>query len=115
MDALIIKKQFLDKIFSGVKTWELRGSRTHKRGCIALIESGSGTVVGECELVNCIGPLDEETYSNNSNKHCSSSNFKDKTYKNLFAWELKNAKRYVKPKPYNHPAGAIIWVKLEDK
>lgn len=46
MDALIIKKQFLDKIFSGKKTWELRGSRTHKRGRIALIESGSGPCYG---------------------------------------------------------------------
>lgn len=114
MDGLIIKKQFLDKIFSGVKTWELRGSKTHKRGRIALIESGSGKVMGECYLLDCIGPLDEQTFSNNSNKHCSSSDFKDKTYKNLFAWVLKDAKRYSKPHPYNHPSGAIIWVKLQN-
>lgn len=114
MDALIIKKQFLDKIFSGEKTWELRGSRTHKRGRIALIESGSGHIMGECELVNCIGPLDDSVFIKNKHKHCSSSAFQDQWYKNIFAWELKNVKRYSKPKSYDHPPGAIIWVKLKD-
>lgn len=114
MDALIIKKPFLDKILSGEKTWELRGSRTHKRGCIALIESGSGLVMGECVLVDCVGPLDNKIYLENKLKHGSTNSFENKSYKNLFAWVLKNPKKYLKPKPYNHPMGAVIWVKLED-
>ena len=41
MDALIIRQPWLGLILSGKKTWEIRGSRTNKRGPIALIESGS--------------------------------------------------------------------------
>lgn len=34
MNGLIIKKQWLDKILAGEKTWELRGSNTKVRGRI---------------------------------------------------------------------------------
>jgi len=114
MDALIIKKQFLDKIFSGEKSWELRSSRTHKRGRIALIESGSGTVIGECTLLDCVGPLTGKSYSANVSKHCSFSLFQERMYKNTFAWVLHSPKKYSSPKPYLHPQGAIIWVKLKN-
>ncbi len=110
MNALIIKKEHLDKILSGEKIWEIRGSRTHKREKIGLIESGSGSVVGECDLIDCIGPLSSDGYIKNSDKH-KSLNVK-LSYKNTFAWVLENAVRYDLPKKYEHPKGAIIWVKL---
>lgn len=68
MDALIIKKEFLDKIFSVKKTWEIRGSRTHNRGIIGLIESESSMVVGVCELVDC-KMLSADDFKNNFNKY----------------------------------------------
>lgn len=112
MDGLIIKKEWLEKIFAGAKTWELRGSRTHKRGRIALIESGLGLVVGEVNIVDCLGPLTENIYSSNKSKHHSRHSFSSKSYKKIFAWVLENPTRYKIPKPYLHPQGAIIWVKL---
>ena len=54
MKALLIKTPWIDKILDGKKTWEIRGSATKIRGRIALVQSGSGTVVGICELVDCI-------------------------------------------------------------
>ena len=60
MRALVIKKPWLDKILAGTKTWEIRGSRTNIRGTIGLIESRSGTVVGLCEVIDCVGPLTAE-------------------------------------------------------
>ncbi|MFT4311602.1 MAG: ASCH domain-containing protein [Candidatus Woesearchaeota archaeon] len=110
MDCLIIKKEHLDKIFSGKKTWEIRSSRTHKRGKIGLIQSGSGNIVGECEVVDCSDELTLEEYLKNKDKHCSENT--KLTYKKTYAWVLKNAKRYSKPLKYKHPAGAIIWVKV---
>lgn len=68
--------------------------------------------MGECELVDCIGPLDASTFNSNVDNHCSATPFSKQQYKNLFAWKLKSAKRYLSPKPYTHPQGAIIWVKL---
>ena len=111
MDSLIIKKPFLDRILSGEKTWELRGSKTHKRGKIGLIESGSGRIVGECELIDCKGPLSQEEYENNKSKHMSKAKYEEQ-YKKLYAWILKNPERYKKPINYKHPQGAIIWVKI---
>ena len=57
--ALLIREPFVSWILSGKKTWELRGSATKIRGRIALVASGSGTVVGTCDLVDVRGPLGE--------------------------------------------------------
>lgn len=45
MDGLIIKPKWADMVLSGFKPWEIRGSRTHKRGTIGIIKSGSGLVL----------------------------------------------------------------------
>jgi hypothetical protein len=114
MDALIIKKQHLDKILAGRKTWEIRGSKTHKRGKIGLIQSGSSTIVGECELIDC-KKLSENDFIKNLSKHqVEPERLKEVVghYKTPYAWVLKNAKRYSKPIKYQHPNGAIIWVKV---
>lgn len=39
MQGLITKPMWADMILSGAKTWEIRGSRTHKRGTIGIIKS----------------------------------------------------------------------------
>ena len=107
--ALIIKKRWLDLILEGKKTWEIRGSDTKIRGMIGLIESGSGLIVGECELVTSCPVFDGDALL-----EClhGISDWSDIKYKNPHAWVLKNTKRYEKPKPYNHPQGAVIWVKI---
>ncbi len=110
--ALIIKKHWLDLILSGEKTWEIRGSNTNVREKIGLIESGSGMVVGECELIDSI-KLDNDLFEKNKDKHCIDSSLHDISYKTPHVWILKNAKRYDKPIPYKHPQGAVIWVKLD--
>lgn len=51
--GLIIKKEWLEKIFNNGKHWEMRSTRTNVRGIIKLIESGSGEIVGECMLAGC--------------------------------------------------------------
>lgn len=112
LDGLIIKQPWIDKILSGEKTWELRGSKTHKRGRIALIQSGSTLVVGKVDLVGCVGPLTKNQFESNIKKHNSSHSFSEISYKKVYAWVLENPVRYKKSKPYNHPRGAIIWVKL---
>jgi hypothetical protein len=47
---------------------EVRGSQTYKEGRIALIESGTGTVVGVAELAGVIGPLSRKELSANWRK-----------------------------------------------
>jgi hypothetical protein len=57
LSGLLIRSPYIDWILAGSKTWEIRGSSTAKRGRIALIQSGSGTVIGVADLVDAVGPL----------------------------------------------------------
>lgn len=111
--ALIIKKRWLDLILEGKKTWEIRGSDTNIRGKIFLAESGTGLIVGECELVNSFSLLDEWIKPEALfKKHRVDDWGKVVKYINPHAWVLARAKRYKKPCPYIHPNGAVIWVKI---
>ena len=110
MKALIIKKPWIDYILDGKKTWEIRSSKTNIRGKIELIRSGSGLVVGSCEIEDC-KELTLEDYKNNIHKH----NIQDANclpYKKTYAWVVTNAQKYETPRRYKHPQGAIIWVNL---
>jgi hypothetical protein len=56
IDKILVKQPWIDKILSGQKRWELCGSWPRIRGPIALIQSGTGTVVGVCELAGVLKP-----------------------------------------------------------
>ncbi|MEI6092916.1 MAG: ASCH domain-containing protein [bacterium] len=104
--GLMILPEHLHKILSGKKTWELRSRNTNIRGKIYLMASGTGRISGYCELVDSIKVSKGKFYSNMS-KH------RARGYKSpLYAWVLKGAHRLKRPKPYKHPPGAIIWVRL---
>ena len=107
MKGLIIKEKWLNKIFEGVKTWEIRGCATKIRGKIYLIQSGTKHIFGECELIDCI-KIDLEDYQLNTDKHKIETNLEILPYKNTFAWVIKNARKYKQQIPYKHPMGAII-------
>lgn len=110
MKALIIKKPWIDYILEGKKTWEIRGSKTNIRGQIELIQSGSGLVVGSCEIIDC-KELTLDDYKNNTDKH-NIKNIEALPYKKTYAWVVFNAKKYETARKYKHPKGAIIWVNL---
>jgi hypothetical protein len=109
--GLIIKKEWLDRILDGSKSWEIRGRRTARRGPIALIESGSGHVKGTCTIIDVIGPIGLRRLRANAEK---AGFVAEKTpYAKTYAWVLENPGRLPRPVPYRHPAGAVIWVELE--
>lgn len=116
MDALLINKVYLDKIFAGAKRWEIRGSATHKRGRIGLVESGTGTVVGTCDLASVRGPLSiAELKANARLIGAQPNDYPPKPYARTFAWVLERPKRFKRAVPYEHPQGAVIWVKLDKR
>ena len=110
MKALIIKKPWIDYILDGNKIWEIRGSNTKIRGKIELIQSGSGLVVGSCEIIDC-KELTLEEYAKNIDKH-NIQEVHILPYNKTYAWVISNVKRYEIPRKYKHPNGAIIWVNL---
>ncbi|MED5017913.1 ASCH domain-containing protein [Paenibacillus chibensis] len=111
MDALIIKAKWADLILNGSKRWEIRGSRTTKRGTIGIIKSRSGKVYGQVDLVGCI-PLTMDEWANNKDKHMV--DYADIDYNTPHAWVLANPVIYPEPIAYQHPQGAVIWVKLPE-
>jgi hypothetical protein len=112
--ALLIRHPHIDNILDGKKTWEMRGSRTLVRETIGLIASGSGTVIGVCEVVDCVGPLTEEQFRKNAKKAgMRPSEAQLGYYRQTFAWVLEKPRLLKKPVRYEHPPGAIIWVKLD--
>lgn len=110
MKALIIKQPWIDYILEGKKTWEIRGCKTNIRGQIELIQSGSGLVVGSCNIIDC-KELTQNDYSYNTDKH-KISETATLPYKRTYAWIIAKAVRYKEPRKYKHPQGAIIWVNL---
>lgn len=113
MDGLLIKEPWINYIFEGKKVWEIRGCATSKRGTIALIKSRSGCIFGTVDLIDCTF-LTHEKYRESVSKHMISY---DQTalypYKKTYAWVFDNPKLFEKPLPYQHPNGAVIWVKLD--
>jgi len=111
------KSPHVENILAGKKTWDIRGSNTKIRGKIALIKSGSGTVVGTCEVLDVIGPIKFSDLEGNIDKHCVPKDQLTRVfgkYKKLYSWVLGNAIELPVPLAYEHPNGAIIWVNLND-
>lgn len=114
MKGVPIRSPWIDMILDREKTWEIRGKTSKYRGEIALIQSGSGTVVGVCDLVAVHGPLTEREYAKNSHKHGNNEPY-GLPYGNTYAWELANVRRLKKSVPYVHPSGAVTWVNLSEE
>ncbi len=115
LKGLLIRKPYIDWILDGLKTWEIRGSATKMRGPIALIASGSGTVVGTCELHDVEGPLNIKAMRANARKlNHKPSEIAEPLYygDHTYAWVVGRVIRLKKPVAYQHPSGAVIWVKL---
>lgn len=115
MDGLIIKPKWGELILNGLKSWEIRGSNTSHRGRHYLIESGTNKVYGEFDLVDS-QPLTERDFYDNLLKHQLPNEYlynSDllKRYKTPYRWAIENVEKYDEPIYYEHPQGAVIWVK----
>ena len=108
------------------------------RGRFAIACSGTGTLVGEASLVDCLkvgsydkqsglGPWtdDDGVVTAASRKlflgapgHFPKHRIADLSivkYEKVYAWVLEGAVRYVTPVKYKHPVGAVVWVTLTEE
>jgi len=112
--ALLVKQQRADMILSGGETWEVRGRRTTVRGRIHLAQSGTGTLVGEVRITDCI-PVTKATLARRAKEHrITSVRCVVAKYRRIYAWVLADAMRYSSPIAYRHPPGAVTWVRTGD-
>jgi hypothetical protein len=113
MNGLIIRSPWVEMIVEGKKTWEIRGRDTRIRDWIALIRGGSGLIVGTCSLVDVVGPLTLWELQENAQKAgLERSEIYAKPYTKTYAWVLNNVSKLIPTRLYEHPAGAVIWVRL---
>lgn len=112
--GLIIQSRWADLIIEGKKTWELRKRPTNLRGEFAIIAKGTGTIVGTAELMDCCGPLSFGELIDNRMRACESEQeiADDVKQGYVYAWVLGNTKKFDPPVSYQHPNGAVVWVKL---
>ncbi len=110
--ALVVKKEWLDRILAGEKDWEIRGEKTTRLNCwIHFAESkAGGKLVGRARVVAC-KHLAKSSFMKYVEHHCVTS-LSDVKYKKIFAWVLEGAERFKRPFEYKHQQGAVKWVRV---
>lgn len=89
--CLFVKAPFAGWIVDGVKLIEYRTRWTYTRGRIGIIESGSGTVIGDVYISGCAW---HPAY-------------------NLYEWHLQDGRRYATPVSFEHKQGCVTWAILD--
>ena len=79
----------------------MRGQPITKRELIALVESGSGHVVGKARITDSLA-VSHTDLQNNVDKH-RIEDLSIIIYGQVYAYVLTDAKRYRQPQSYEHP------------
>lgn len=113
LKGLVIRQPWIGMILRGEKTWEMRSTPCRHRGPIALIEKGSGTVVGMAELVDDFPPLNENDLRSAFDRHrIPPDQIGDALRRGWVGpWVLAKVSRLQQPVPYKHTSGGS-WVNL---
>jgi hypothetical protein len=115
--GLVIDQPWVGLIADRKKTWEMRTRPTRVRGWIGLIEKGTGTVIGIACLMGSRPALERNLHHLHFKKHRVPPGSGRKTYngKYLTPWVLAKAFRLPRPLPYQHPSGAVTWVRFDNE
>lgn len=102
--GLVIQSVPLRKLLSGTKTLELRSRPTRQLGPIALIEKGSGTVVGVANIVSNVGPMEYAEFERRATEHGVEPERLRAVFEKgyVYGWALANVLELRTPVPYVH-------------
>ena len=67
--AFIIDSEIIDKVLDGTENWEIRSGSNHQRESLALIEEGSGQIVGVANLISIKKTLGYQNKYKNIGRH----------------------------------------------
>lgn len=104
-------------ILRGEKSWEMRKQRCKHRGPIALIEQGTGTVVGTATIEEDLPALSLGELLRHRDKHRIPPSMIDDVMRRGWVrpWVLGNVRQLARPIAYDHPSGAVGWVNLSSE
>ena len=91
MKCLIVRPPFAEYIVNSIKTIEYRSRKTNIRGRIGIIESGTSSIIGDAELIDCV--YNPDIY--------------------LWEWHLISARTYVTPIPIIRKKGTVVWQEID--
>ena len=115
--GLMVRDPFATQLLNGEKVWEIRGRPTQIRGPVVIVKSGTGHAYGTANLVRVLGPLEVEDLID-AKELPESERAEIITvglpYAKTYAYVFSDPKWFEKPLPYNHPSGAVTWVRLSD-
>lgn len=114
--GLIIRTEPMEKILSGIKTLELRKKSSKARGPIALIQKGSGKIVGVANLGGCVGPMTFTDFAGRVHEHGVEPHRLRQVFDDgyVVGWKLSEIRRLRTPVSYIHKPGAVTWVTLDE-
>ena len=94
---------------------ELRSKRNSIRGPIALIQKGSGHIVGVANIGDSIGPMDFADFVPRKNEHGVEESRLQQVFDSgrTIRWKLSDVQRLRTAIPYVHKPGAVTWVTLD--
>lgn len=114
--GLVIAQPWIGMILRGEKSWEMRSQKVKRRGPFALIEKGTGTVVGLANLTDVQGPFSPEQLAEHQDQHrVPATIYRATDYKWNYAWVLQDVQALPSPVPYQHKNGAVTWVELNEE
>lgn len=113
--ALIVKQPYADMIISGQKNLEMRSKKTNVRGEVGIIPKGSGHIIGTVEVVGVHDFSHAPQHLKNPVARSDHRIPPEEWHlldKWCIGWELRNPRKFVEPIKYDHPQGAVTWVRI---
>ena len=107
--VLTIKPQFLARILSGEKSWEVRSQNSLYRGCVALVGSGTRKIWGRAFLIGCTWKTEAEIRAASAaclttaevRRFCQGSG--------AYVWILSDVQVFQTPVCWHPVPGCVTW------
>ena len=115
--ALYVRPEWCRAIFAGAKRWELRSTRTTKRGPVCIAESGARRLVGRAVIVDCFavgahgadGRWAPVGTRGRGEVGAQAARIVDR-YQRLFAWVLADVEAFEPPLRRLEPCSSQTWL-----
>lgn len=114
--GLIVMPHYADLIVRGLKTWEMRTTGSSIQEPVAIIASGTKTIVGIAAMDGSLPPLTRAAMSANEIKHRIAPSDQKSAFDGgwIHPWVMRAALKLATPLAFPQKNGAVIWTRLDD-
>lgn len=116
MKALIVRSPWIKAILRGEKTWEMRTAPTMYRGPLALIEKGTGLIVGVTRLLDSLPRLGPDRMAATREWHRIPAELDETVIASgwMHPWVLGSTFPLASPVTAGQRRGQVVWVGLDE-